>query len=133
MKLQVGGCVQECVLELPSVFLLLRCVDHGHQPPPSGIQEEAMFGIQGHSTETLISGVTLFISWVFVQAVFALYYARKFYGKSANSSNSELLFPNNPLPDYRDFIRFAFVIGLRIQAPRVQVTRKKMRRMVIVQ
>ena len=136
MKLQVGGCVQECVLELPLVLLLLRCVDHGHQPPPSGIQEEAIFGIQGHSTETLVellSGVTLFISWAFVQVVFALYYARKFYGKSANSSNSELLFPNNPLPDYWDFIRSAFVIGLRIQAPRVQVTNKKMRRVVIVQ
>src|SRR5450759_4081365 len=34
--------------------------------------------------------------------------------------------------DYWDFIRFAFVIGMRIQAPRVQVTSKKMRRVVIV-
>ena len=38
-----------------------------------------------------------------------------------------------PLPDYWDFIRFAFVIGLGIQVPRVQVTSKKMRRVVIVQ
>jgi hypothetical protein len=35
-----------------------------------------MFGIEGHSTETLVellSEVTLLISWVFVQVVFALY------------------------------------------------------------
>jgi uncharacterized membrane protein len=65
--------------------------------------------------------------------VFALYYAHEFYGKSAESSNSGFVFSNNPLPDYWDFIRFAFVIGMRIQAPRVQVTSKKMRRVVIVQ
>ena len=33
----------------------------------------------------------------------------------------------------RDFIRFTFVIGMRTQALRVQVTSKKMRRVVIVQ
>ena len=95
-----------------------------------------MFGIDGHLTETLVellSEVTLLISWVFVQVVFALYYAHEFYGKSAESSNSGFVFSNNPLPDYWDFIRFAFVIGMRIQAPRVQVTSKKMRRVVIVQ
>jgi hypothetical protein len=57
--------------------------------------------------------------------------AHEFYGKNADSSNA--VFPNNPLPDYWDFISFAFVIGLRIQAPRVQITSKKMRRVVIVQ
>jgi uncharacterized membrane protein len=116
------------------VSFCVRRVDHGHQPPPSGIQEEAMFGILGHSTETLVellSGVTLLISWLFVQVVFALYYAHEFYGKNADSSNA--VFPNNLLPDYWDFISFAFVIGLRIQAPRVQITSKKMRRVVIVQ
>src|SRR5450759_4033938 len=61
------------------------------------------------------------------------YYAHEFYGKSAGSSNSGFVFSNNPLPDYWDFIRFAFVMGMRIKAPRVQVTSKKMRRVVIVQ
>jgi uncharacterized membrane protein len=95
-----------------------------------------MFGIEGPSTETLVellAGVTLLISWVFVQVVFALYYAHECYGKNAEFSNSGFVFPNNPLPDYWDFIRFALVIGMRIQAPRVQVTSKKMRRVVIVQ
>jgi uncharacterized membrane protein len=117
-------------------FSAMRSVNYGHLPPLGGIQEDAMFGIQGHSTETLVellSGVTLLISWIFVQVVFALYYAHEFYGKKAGSRNSGFEFPNNPLPDYSDFIRFALVIGMRIQVPRVQVTSRKMRRVVIVQ
>jgi uncharacterized membrane protein len=61
-----------------------------------------MFGIDGHSTETLVellSEVALLISWVFVQLAFARYYAHEFYGKSAGSSNSGFVFLNNPRPD----------------------------------
>ena len=95
-----------------------------------------MFSIGGHSIETmveLLAEVTLLISWVFVQVVFAGYYAYEFYRRKAGSDNSGFEFPNNPLPYYWDFIRFAFVIGMRLQVPRVQVTSKKMRRVVIVQ
>jgi uncharacterized membrane protein len=95
-----------------------------------------MFGIEGHSIETMVemlAGVTLLIAWVFVQVAFARYYAHEFYRRKAGSDNSGFEFPNNPHPDYWDFIRFAFVIGMRIQVPRVQVTSKKMRRAVIVQ
>src|SRR5450631_4055319 len=102
----------------------------------SGIQEDTMFSIEGHTNEImveLLAGVTLLVSWVFVQAVFARYYLQEFYRRKARSDNSEFEFPNNPLPDYWDFIRFAFVIGMRIQVPRVQVTSKKMRRAVIMQ
>ena len=95
-----------------------------------------MFGIEGHSIETMVemlAGVTLLIAWVFVQVAFARYYAHEFYRRKAGSDNSGFEFPNNPHPDYWDFIQFAFVIGMRIQVPRVQVTSKKMRRAVIVQ
>jgi uncharacterized membrane protein len=95
-----------------------------------------MFSINGHATETmvvLLAEVTLLISWVFVQLAFARYYAHEFDSRKAGSDNSGFEFPNNPLPDYWDFIRFAFIIGMRIQVPRVQVTSKKMRRVVIVQ
>jgi uncharacterized membrane protein len=95
-----------------------------------------VFGIEAYLTETaaeLISAIALFITWVFIQVVFAFYYAHEFYGKNAKPSNSGFVFPNSRLPDYWDFIRFAFVIGMRIQVPRVQVTSKKLRRVVIVQ
>jgi uncharacterized membrane protein len=95
-----------------------------------------VFGIEAYLTETaaeLLSGIALLISWVFIQVVFAFYYAHEFYGKNAESSNSGFVFPDKRLPDYWDFIRFAFVIGMRIQVPRVQATSKKLRRVVIVQ
>jgi uncharacterized membrane protein len=77
-----------------------------------------MFSIEGHSNEIMVEllvGVTLLISWVFVQVAFARYYAQEFYSQKAGSDNSGFEFPNNPRPDYWDFIRFAFVIGMRIQ------------------
>jgi uncharacterized membrane protein len=93
-----------------------------------------MFGIEGHSNELLaplLAGVTLPISWVFVQVVFANYYAHEFYRQNVNSSNLGFEFPKNHLPNYWDFIRFAFGIGIRIQAPRVRVTSKKMRMVLL--
>ena len=93
-----------------------------------------MFDFEGHSSGTLkelLSGATLVILSIFVQAIFALYYAHKFYDRNVEHGNHGFTFPNNPLPDYWNFIRFAFVIGMRIQAPRVQVTSKKMRRVVL--
>jgi uncharacterized membrane protein len=57
----------------------------------SGIQEETMFSIGGHSIETmvkLLAEVTLLISWVFVQVAFARYYAHEFYSQKAGSDNS---------------------------------------------
>ena len=95
-----------------------------------------MFNIEGHSVETvveLLAGVTLLVLWVFTQVAFAFYYEHEFYSRNAESRNSGFEFPKNPLPDYWDFIRFAFVIGMRIHAPCVQVTSKKLRRTIIVQ
>jgi uncharacterized membrane protein len=95
-----------------------------------------MFSIEGHSNEIMVEllvGVTLLVSWVFVQVAFARYYVQEFYSRKAGSDHSGFEFPNNPRPDNWDFIRLAFVIGMRIQVPRVQVTSKKMRRVIIVQ
>jgi uncharacterized membrane protein len=62
-----------------------------------------MLSIEGHSIETmveLLAGVTLLLSWVFVQLAFAHYYAHEFYKRKAASNNSGFEFPNNPRPDY---------------------------------
>jgi uncharacterized membrane protein len=135
VKLQVGDRVQKYGVVLSCVFLLFTA-SCAVSDDLCGIQENTMFSTEGHSIETmveLLAGVTLIISWVFVQVAFARYYAHEFYSRKAGSDNSGIEFPNNPLPDYWDFIRFAFVIGMRIQVPRVQITSKKMRRVVIVQ
>jgi uncharacterized membrane protein len=55
-----------------------------------------MFGIEGHSIETMVemlAGVTLLIAWVFVQVAFARYYAHEFYRRKAGSDNSGFEFP----------------------------------------
>lgn len=93
-----------------------------------------MFAIEGPAYETLgllLTCIALVVSWVFVQVVFALYYAHEFYGPNAQSGNAQFVFPDRHLPDYWDFARFAFGIGMRVRAPRVQVTSKKMRRVVL--
>jgi len=93
-----------------------------------------MFGIEGPSRETIglpLACVALIVSWAFVQAVFALYYAHEYYVPNAQSSSAQFVFPDSRRPDYWDFVRFAFGIGMRIRAPRVQVTSKKMRRVVL--
>src|SRR5471030_2378151 len=43
-----------------------------------------MLSIGGHSNETmveLLAGVTLLISWIFIQVAFARYYAQEFYSR----------------------------------------------------
>jgi len=94
-----------------------------------------MIGIEGSSNETLGQllawVITLIVSWIFVQLVFALYYTHEFYDPNVQSSNAQFVFPDRPLPEYWDFLRFAFGIGVRVRAPRVQVTSKKMRRVVL--
>jgi uncharacterized membrane protein len=93
-----------------------------------------MYGIEWPSSETLgslLACAVLIVSWIFVQVVFALYYAHEYYVPNAQSSSSQFVFPDSRRPDYWDFVRFAFGIGMRIRAPRVQVTSKKMRRVVL--
>jgi uncharacterized membrane protein len=91
-----------------------------------------MLSIEGLSIDQRVTEAGLIISWIIVQVVFGLYYAHEYYSPKAKSGNAGFEFPNNSLPQYWDFIRFAFVIGMRIQAPHVQVTSGKMRRAVIV-
>jgi len=93
-----------------------------------------MYGIEWPSSETLgslLACVVFIVSWIFVQVVFALYYAHEYYVPNAQSSSAQFVFPDSRRPDYWDFVRFAFGIGMRIRAPRVQVTSKKMRRVVL--
>ena len=55
-----------------------------------------MFSTEGHSIETmveLLAGVTVLISWVFIQLAFARYYAHEFYSRKAGSDNTGFEFP----------------------------------------
>jgi uncharacterized membrane protein len=78
----------------------------------------------------LAVGTTL-ISWVLIHTMFALHYAHEYYGGEDVGRGGGLKFPNDPQPDYWDFVYFSFVIGMTFQVSDVQVTNKRVRRLVV--
>jgi uncharacterized membrane protein len=76
---------------------------------------------------------TILVSWFLVHTVFALYYAHEFHGESRGRSRGcggGLRFPGEHIPDYLDFVYFAFVVGTTAQTSDVEVASRKMRRVV---
>lgn len=71
---------------------------------------------------------TLLATWLLIQTVFALRYARNFYQGAAQG----LLFPGTAQPDYLDFAYFAAVIGMTAQVADVGITTSSMRRLVLL-
>ncbi len=79
----------------------------------------------------LFVAATLVVSWVLTQAIFALRYAHEFYTRSspANDIDGGLVFPDEPRPDYWDFLYFSAVLGMTFQVSDVQITSRKLRRL----
>jgi uncharacterized membrane protein len=79
---------------------------------------------------------TVISSWTFVHVVFAIYYAHEFHaecvGRKKTATRGGLNFPGETLPDYWDFIYFAFTVGMTAQTSDVVVTSRRMRRLVII-
>src|SRR5437773_5005720 len=83
------------------------------------------------SIRLLLALATVVLSWLLMHSVFGLRYAHKFYDDSVNSVEKHaggLKFPEDDLPDYRDFAYFSFVIGMTCQVSDVNVTSREMRR-----
>ncbi len=75
-----------------------------------------------------LTAVTIVLSWVFTQTMFALHYAHDYYVAKAKGLPAGLDFPNEESPDYGDFMYFAFVIGTSGQTADVAFSSKAMRR-----
>ena len=73
--------------------------------------------------------LTILLSWTFIQVMFTLHYAHEYYDEG--SEGGGLIFPADDCPDYWDFVYFAFVVGMTFQVSDVQVTSKKLRRLVV--
>ena len=74
--------------------------------------------------------ITLFLSWLLVQAVFALRYAHEYYASDSDGTlDRGLEFPNGTCPDYWDFVYFSIVLGMTFQVSDVQITSRKLRRL----
>jgi uncharacterized membrane protein len=75
--------------------------------------------------------VTLLISWLTMQLIFALRYAHEYYSYSDGSAEMDggLEFPHEPEPDYFDFLYFSMVLGMTFQVSDVDITARKIRRL----
>ncbi|MCA1979898.1 MAG: DUF1345 domain-containing protein, partial [Thiobacillus sp.] len=66
-------------------------------------------------------------TWLLIQTVFALRYARRYYMHDAGG----LAFPGGAAPTYLDFAYFAAVIGMTSQVSDVAVASAAMRRLAL--
>ena len=71
---------------------------------------------------------TLAATWLLIQTVFALRYARRYYSEETRG----LIFPGNTEPTYLDFAYFSAVIGMTSQVADVGIAHSEMRRMVLL-
>ncbi|CAN5409304.1 DUF1345 domain-containing protein [soil metagenome] len=79
--------------------------------------------------ELALAVATISLSWAAVHTTFALHYAHEYY----RGEPGGLAFPNADddkpdVPDYWDFVYFAFVIGMTAQTSDVGITDKSIRR-----
>jgi uncharacterized membrane protein len=72
---------------------------------------------------------TIVLSWGLIHTMFALHYAHEFYAEH-HKNGGGLIFPGDPEPTYWDFVYFAFGIGTATQVSDVEITSKKIRRIV---
>ena len=82
-----------------------------------------------HFLNLLFAGVTILLSWTFIQLIFAFHYAHEFYAEHRVQAGG-LGFPGNRAPNYWDFLYFAFVIGMTSQVSDVTVKSRALRRTV---
>ena len=73
--------------------------------------------------------LTLIISWLFSNSVYALHYAHMAYIKPGEGCTG-LRFPGTADPVYWDFLYFAFTCGMAFATSDVEVTDRSIRKVV---
>ena len=96
----------------------------------SGLKDRSSLGQGIHVV--LVVG-TFAISWLLVHVSFALHYAHLYYLNKERFGQSGLMFPEQDLPIYSDFLYFAMVIGMTSQTADVGIASSQIRRLVMVQ
>ena len=89
------------------------------------------------SISIALSVATIFLSWLLIHTVFAVFYAHEFHsegrgGARAGGGGGGFDFPDDSTPDYLDFLYFSFVVGTTAQTSDVAVTSRAMRRVVML-
>jgi uncharacterized membrane protein len=82
-----------------------------------------------------LAALTVVSSWLLVHTMLALHYTHVFYhvseGSPENVHGAGVIFPSEKQPDFLDFAYFSFVIGMTCQVSDVQVTSRRIRRIVL--
>lgn len=85
-----------------------------------------------------LAALTVILSWIFVQTMFAIHYAHAYYADNGHGADKGgLHFPGGQkgtdedpyVPDYGDFMYFSFVIGAAAQTADVSVCDQSLRRL----
>lgn len=81
--------------------------------------------------DALVTVITLAVSWLFVQVIFALHYAHEYYSQKPDGSGDRggMAFAGGEDPDYLDFFYFATIIGMANESADVPLNTKRMRRL----
>ena len=79
-----------------------------------------------------LAASTVASSWLFMHLMFAMHYAHDYYLSMRHGKAPGLAFPEEPSPDYWDFLYFSAVIGTSGQTADVSFTSKAMRRTGLV-
>lgn len=78
------------------------------------------------------TGATLLSSWLLVGVLFTLHYAHMYY--RVKPDKRPLAFPDHDnVPDYWDFLYFAFTIAVAVQTSDVSIKSRAMRKAVLAQ
>lgn len=78
-----------------------------------------------------VGALSVVLSWLFLNILFAIHYAHGFYG-DFGEKHAGLEFPDTPEPDYWDFAYFAIVIGMTFQVSDVQISSRYLRRVALL-
>lgn len=94
---------------------------------------ELRAGRGGGIAELALAGAALALAWLFMNTMFALHYAHRYYGDDARRRPlGGLAFPGEEDPDYWDFLYFSVVVGMTFQVSDVQVENRSLRRVVLI-
>jgi uncharacterized membrane protein len=80
---------------------------------------------------------SVILSWLMFHSIFAIRYTHIYYNlmyeerMSQKEHKGGLIFPSDEAPDYFDFAYFSFVIGMTWQVSDIQITSRRIRRIVL--
>lgn len=89
--------------------------------------------VTGH---IILSMVSVVVSWWLVHTIFSMRYAHLYYSTNPDGDKKKplggLQFPDEPEPDYLDFVYFSFVLGTTFQVSDVEISSRNIRRLALV-